>query len=686
MSIHQIFKILYRHAAIIIGCAVFTGVLVLLFTIGTSRKYLSEATVFTGIRTGYTPESVMERRFDNNAANSILDNMLIIVKSRETLKEVSLRLLSIHLMLEEADQMIIEGEHLYDLHRQLPPHILSLKAGTLDETYRNISEIADSDPFLISLLNDDGSYYSIRDLSNVDVVRLLSGDMVKVSYASNDRGVSRNTLELLIDISIRNFRRLNESQTDSVVSYFQHQLELARKELKQAEEKELSFKKANNLVNYDVQTEIVISQREDIMDQIHKEQEIISATEAVLKNIESQMDVSVRTSKSQELTSVREQLGKLYNQLTIAEINGASMDKISFLQSQKKQLEDKLHGLIKDISFNSGNVSGEVMGTEYFNRVVAYEESKAKLAALEIRNNEKALQYSHFLPMGDTLKRIQREINIKEQTYLSALQNFYQSKTRQQNQSMSTLQIIDHPNYPVKAESGSRKLKVVMGGMAGFMIPVILILSIAYFGRKISTPERAERMTKLQVGGIFPYVKRLNNYKNAEIIRHSLADTILKKLYHSYDQRCQKILIISTRPGEGKTVIGNFLSERLIQKGKKTMVAVPHLNITGINTLNYDTDHTFLRSTIEDLVPADKLDDADILLWELPPLISNDYPIKLIRQFNIVFLVCDANREWTNADQIALDSFVNVSETIPYIILNRVNDDVVRDLLGKING
>jgi len=146
-----------------------------------------------------------------------------------------------------------------------------------------------------------------------------------------------------------------------------------------------------------------------------------------------------------------------------------------------------------------------------------------------------------------------------------------------------------------------------------------------------------------------------------------------------------RILIISTRPGEGKTMISNMLCERLISKGRKCLVVTPYIDSGNWSVVSYKVDKSFFTARSDDIIPLERMNDADILIIELPPLIMNDYPVELIRQFDLAFLICKANREWAKADQIALDSFVKISGINPQIILNEVEVDVVEDLLGKIS-
>lgn len=686
MDIVKLLKSLLRNYKIILGCSVLLAVLVYLFTMNISRKYVSTATIYTGIATGRSIAS-MDGGQDWLSQSSSFDNLLNVITSRETLKEVGLKLLASHLMLQQADPKYISNEHFKNIQELIPPDIRTLVGETGEATYQNLVANADKNLFLVGVINYPSvPYYSIGALSGISVSRIKNSDMVALAYTSNDPGICQQTLDILIDVCIRNYRKIKESQTDKMVDYFEEQLLLAQNKLKRSEEREQKFKEKNNLVNFDIQTGDVIAGRQEIEGSINREQEVLYATEAGIKNIEKQLGSQAQSLKNTDILEKRDRLSRLSGRLNTAEVNNASAEEKAVLQSQINQVKTELS---QDIAVSSTATGGakidDIARNEYFTKVVIYEESKARLRALENRKDATLGQYNRFLPLGDTLKKIHREIEISTKAYFDALDNLNQSKRQQQDQrSFSTVQVIDTPNYPLTAKS-TRKILVLLGAMIGFVIPVSVIIGMAYFNNNIQTPQRAEQATGLKVGGIVPNTQKLNAYKNPEQVSDGLSDTILKNLYladHKNNQ--QRILVISTRPSEGKTTICNLLCERLIRKGRKCLVVVPYLDSGSWSVVSYKVDNAFYQARAEDLVPVERLNNADILILELPSLIMSDYPVTLIKEFDMAFLVCDANREWAKADQTALDSFIKISGMTPQLILNDVELDIVEDILGKI--
>ena len=685
-EIIKLIKAVFKWWKAILACTVFMALLMAVLTRNITKLYESSAIIYTGITTG---DRIVEGRIDYAITSSSYDNMVNIITSRKTLTEVGLRLLAMHLGMKQDDQQIINKPENYEIvQKMIPPDIRKLVGPTDSITYLNLAALAETHSFLIGVINwPNVPYYSNAALSSVIPSRISDSDMIKLIYTCNDPAVCQKTLEILIDVCIRNYRQIKEGQTDKTVAYFEEQLQLAQKKLKTAETKEEQFKRTHGVADLSIQTGFAISDRQQITNLIQEEQKNLTVIAAGIRQIEGQLGSQAQSLKRNDIMLKRQQLGRLFNRLTNAEMNNAPASEITNLRAQCNQLQEELNRDISEtLTPSTTGKTNDLAATEYFNRMVAYEESQARLKALENQRNAATGQFVKYQPLADTMRRIQREIDISLQEYLAALENLNQKRRQQQDlRSFSNIEVIDRPNFPMTAKS-KRKILIALGTMIGFVIPSSIFLGMAYFNTNIQTPLRAETITGLRTAGIIPNSRRLEGLKDSELIRDGLSDTILKNMYLTDQKSNQmRILVISTRPGEGKTTICNMLCERLLHKGRKPLVVTPYMDSGSWSVASYKVDQSFYRARAEDIVPVEKMSDADILIIELPPLIMNDYPVELIRQFDMAFLICKANRDWVKADQTALDSFIRISGITPQIILNDVELDVVEEILGKIS-
>ena len=305
-------------------------------------------------------------------------------------------------------------------------------------------------------------------------------------------------------------------------------------------------------------------------------------------------------------------------------------------------------------------------------------------------------EYDTFAPLGAILKRIEREINVAEQEYLSLLHGLSLAKLKQQDlQLSSNIKTIDPPYFPIKPEPSKRKILVLIAGMFGFIMVAFAIILMEYFDSNIKTPGRIEKETGLKVAVSYPVRQTTKKFVDIGFIETRAIDWLAQKVAQKVTENPEQplpnhILIFSTQAEEGKTTIGTTLSKKLTTYGKRVLY------------LNYSSK---IESGIQDLIlknilpdekfpeTADYLSDSgetelpnfDFVIIEMPDLLNNSFPNKLMKLFDQAYLVCSANREWTLADQNSLNMLQkSLIKTNPEIILNGVDLSIMEAYVGEI--
>ena len=124
MKIIQFIKVLKRHLLLIIIAPLLLMIAVYAFTRQQARSYESTTIIYTGIMSGYSVQQ--NTRTDVYASNTAYDNLINLIKSRNTLEEVSVRLLVQHLMLNQYDPKYIQQQNFEELMATVPPDVLQI--------------------------------------------------------------------------------------------------------------------------------------------------------------------------------------------------------------------------------------------------------------------------------------------------------------------------------------------------------------------------------------------------------------------------------------------------------------------------------------------------------------------------------------------------------------------------------
>lgn len=183
-----------------------------------------------GIVSGYDITTTEGSRQDWNVINNAMDNLINIILSQSTLKNVSLRLYAqglTHLDPDNDNQYLSARTSRYLLSKT-PPDVMELVDHTSEKnTYENLRkyEEIDHNNHVYGMFHWSPPYYSYQALSQIKVKRLANSDMLEISYENDDPYIVYNTLIILNDEFVKQYRDLRFGETNNVIAYFESELE-----------------------------------------------------------------------------------------------------------------------------------------------------------------------------------------------------------------------------------------------------------------------------------------------------------------------------------------------------------------------------------------------------------------------------------------------------------------------------
>ena len=372
MNIIEFVRLILKHLVLLVIVPLLLASMVILLTMNPSHEYSSHTILYTGLATGSSIE--MDKKFNYQATNTAFDNLINIIKSRETQEEVAIRLLALHLMLPEANPKYISNtlfdefqkkipESLYkyvetgnnidnneielsDYNKELFPEEINRK--NYEKTVENLTNLmkSSSDNFVYELLNyDEDDHYSLKAISQIKAERINSSDLIKLSYTVNDPGICQQTLAIYSRVCIINYKDIKENRSDAVVKYFENELDKARDNLKDAENELLQFSKSSNIINYYEQSKAVAVVKEDMEVEFKKNMAELAGLQAGTIKLEEKLQMQeVIQTKSNSILDKKKELGNLNFKiaLTQAELESSNKEtdliKITSLKTQAETL------------------------------------------------------------------------------------------------------------------------------------------------------------------------------------------------------------------------------------------------------------------------------------------------------------------------------------------------------------
>lgn len=713
MNIIKFLKILARNIKFIILIPLLVGVIVYFLTKNLPDIYQTETTLFTGI-TSNSGLDVGVVKIDNNATKNAYDNVISLFKSDLLFEDVALHLLTQHLMLSKPDKNIISEKAFISLSENIPPEVKKLIVkNNFEKSLSNLRTNIKSDKknFIYTLLNYSNPYYSIGAISRLEVKRLSNSDLIQISFESSDPAIAYNTIKFASEIFIKKYSLLKVGQSNDAVAYFEKRLAEMAIKLKEAEDKLLDFNVNNTIINYYEQTEQVTTQQEKIELKLQDTKMEFESATAVLNKIEKEVETRFKINlKNKEVFSIRKELVECNLRLANYEFEQNNKISLSDLRAEKSKLEKLLEFKIDSITVfdtKSQGMEAQKILSEWLDAVKAVESSNANFKSMKERIVEFMKQFKQYAPLGATIKRIEREIDINEREYLYILSQLGLAKQKQQNTDMvSDMKIIDEAKLPLYPLPSKKKLYVIVGVLLSLILFIVTLFIIELLDKRIKTPSKLLSLTNLVVLGAF--CEKSNNKKaiNIDKITEKAAFFIFEKFITLSSDKHKQFLSIDTNNPYVIQLTTNWdhsilknLNEYIVNEilRNESTVTILDFNKSNIeNTTLIDNeikiegvDYLTLQNGIrnfkhfEEIVSSESIKSDFLIILQNPTSEGIDN-IKIAKTADLNLIAFDANTTWIEADDHYLEKIKQISEKNLFAILMNAYPDDIEEMYGEL--
>ncbi|WP_347841262.1 SPOR domain-containing protein [uncultured Draconibacterium sp.] len=713
MNLLFFIRLLLRHIWLLVALPILLVVMVFYATKDQPKIYGTSTRVYTGIATGSSIVSMESSKLDLFATNAAFDNLINIIRLRTTMEEVGIGLLAQHLMLEKPDPAIISAKSYRSLMEIVPQKVKDLVVkDDVEATIKNLNDFKNSsyDNFIYELLNYDHPHYSSNKIeAKLRVRRVQSSDLIELIYESSDPGICKGTLDILCERFIHNYTNIKVNQSDAVVQYFETQIALATDKLEEAENELLEFNRSNSIINYYEQTRHIAAEKE-LFNNKHLDIKLANAGAArVIEVLENKMSTREKQRiTNQRIYDLRKELAQVNLDIAMktfedqtSEVNEQQLiEEIGNLRTRAFEIEQQLRTSVGEQYYIDNSTQGvptDNVLAEWVDRVAEYESTKAQLVVAEAQNLEFDRLFESYAPLGATMKRLERKIDVAEKEYLSLLYSLGVAKLKQQNVELnSNLKIVAQPLFPIVAKPSKRKFLLAIAFMIGFFIPAFVIIVLEFLDRNIKSQVRAEQFMGLKVAAIFPNLARNSGKIDIAAVKEKSLQIIARRLILNAENKEQPKgpetnIIFSNLEGEGKTTLIMLLVKELSKIGYKVLFYTYNdvERVEGVELKKYTIDNSFhktenLEGLLTDSGPV-STSMFDYVFIELPGIRTHSYPINLFKNTDHSFIVTRANRAWTKADKYALsDILEQCGDKKTQVWLNGVEFQQMEDVIGDL--
>jgi len=696
-------------------CASLAGWGVYVLTADERPTYRSQALLNTGIMTGRDGSGSYVRDLVLNE----LENIMNLARSFETREELSVILFAKLLSVDRNNAEIISPRAYDDFFAELDSTLVERYVGLGSEEEIHDAIIADRDSLkrlgeltaeapLIELLYGDDPLVGAESLADLRVVRKGMSDLLELSYSTVDAAWCKLTLDEHIRVFLAQHKLIEEQRSGGALAYFQEATLDARKKLNDIENRLRDFSTDNKIINYYEQTRFIASLKNQVDSRFTEEKMVQAAADSTLTVLQEKLAKRMDLVRLNNIVDDRRrELGQLSREQARLQIMSA--DSSDTAESDLERIQLRMRGIRKGLSQDIGELQGVYNGPEglelgnlisqWLAATVQAEESKGRIDVLAERKTEFGGLYTKMASLGSSMKKLEREVHIAEEDYLENLRNLNEARQKEHSQrSITDLRLVDSPVLPTKPEKSTRLIMVFAALLVGGIFPIILAIALELLSGAILSFEEGERRAEiLVVGGVARWstVRKILRRKSEAALRATTADLLWQGLRSrgnasTITTKPHLITFSSLRPGAGKSYVINLLAKRLAQRGMQVCVVtdkssapssypgVQTTSIDPIEAMSPGVDACKLtRSTPEQWAAL------DVVLWELPAIVTGRIPVDVARASHDALLVHPASAGWTSAHSGGLTQLKDTFGKAPQLILNGISADVLLNEWGS---
>jgi hypothetical protein len=313
---------------------------------------------------------------------------------------------------------------------------------------------------------------------------------------------------------------------------------------------------------------------------------------------------------------------------------------------------------------------------------------------MKIRQVDFMKQFKRYAPLGATIKRIEREIDVFEREYLSILRDLGMAQQNQQNIDMrSNMKVFDDTQFPINAIPSKKKLYVIAAALFSLIFYLLAVFIIELMDSRIKTPSLLSKLTGFETTAAFSIANN-KKYKFSEFITQKASLLIFEKIKLLSKDNVKPITIqvVSSWDNTGKSYVADQIANELtIRNLSVTIVTFEKSEDQQAENVS-ESDKTKKLNLSSKLLKFDSYAElfvdekitTDYVVVVIPAISNGIENSVIVNTAQANFYVFDANSSWIDADNYMLEKLNKLINTNVFAVLTRAIPDNLEEMYGEI--
>ena len=454
------------------------------------------------------------------------------------------------------------------------PLLADLRALTRSRSVQTQAEIIKSPAIAGEALKElPEEYQEVVDEEEIEVRPLRDTDIIQVSAFSTNPEAAAALANAVVDRHIEANQEENRQQAKAAREYVGEQLEKVHKALVEAQEKLKNFKEANLTVDLEAESVKLIAQLAEIEADLRRSQVELASTRANLAakeadaiRLSGETIETERLADSPNVTTIKSHLVELELERTqlLQEYTPISPEVRRVAQQIKEAQAQLEYEAATAIAQDVAPVQAKAWALE------------AQVSALKSSANRAQGKLARLPEQEYRLAQLTMDLQVLQHTY-SLLNEEYQKLRISEEARLANVRIVSPAQAPESPVRPRKMVNMALAMVLGLMLALGLALVVDRLDDRVHTEEDAVMAVGAPVLAhlrMFPETEELSLEKAKsgsdllEIFRILRSNITLSAV----DKPLRVLLVTSTQPREGKTVVATNLAIALAMDGKRTVL------------------------------------------------------------------------------------------------------------------
>ena len=408
-------------------------------------------------------------------------------------------------------------------------------------------------------------------LGNLSVSPIRNSRLVNVEYLSTRPDVAATVVNTLAKQYIEQNLEYKFLSTKEASDWLGKQLADQRKKLEESEQALQRYREQGDAVALEDRQNIVVQRLADLNSAVTRartmriEKEALYQQLSTLQGDRRSLDTFPAILSNTFIQQLKSQLADLQRQqVQMAERLGEKhpdMIKVaSEIQSTQVRLDAEINKVVQ-------SVRNEFLAAQSQERSLASDLERQKGEALAL--NRTGIQYSV----------LSREAESNKQIYDALMQRAKETGISGELKT-SNIRVVDYAEVPARPVKPNKATNLLFGLLGGLVAGIGLALVIEYLDTRIKNPDEIRHILGLPFLGLVPGLSVAQSRMNVPSA-HSVAPRDFVEAFRSIrtnlmclpgDAKSRALVVTSSQPGEGKTVVASNIAMSLAQTGQRVLL------------------------------------------------------------------------------------------------------------------